>query len=90
MIFCNHGLFSQITATEEQTSMLTSSLFRKRPLVVIVKRKLMLHQEIRLKNSQLKSLGQKTAASVKSHNLLVIQVNNNIICFPYYCLLVHI
>ena len=83
----NHGLFSQITASEEQASLLTSSLFRKRPLVVIVKRMLMLHQEIKLKHPQLKSLGQKTAASVKSQNPLVIQVNNSMICFPYYCLL---
>ena len=87
IIFCNHGLFSQITASEEQASLLTSSLLRKRPLVVIVKRMLMLHQEIKLKHPQLKSLGQKTAASVKSQNPLVIQVNNSMICFPYYCLL---
>ena len=85
--FCNHGLFSQIAASEEQASLLTSSLFRKRPLVEIVKRMLRLHQEIKRKNSQLKSLGQKTAASVKSQNPLVIQVNNSMICFPCYCLL---
>ena len=47
----------------------------------------MLHQEIKLKHPQLKSLGQKTAASVKSQNPLVIQVNTNMICFPCYCLL---
>ena len=66
VIFCNHGLFSQMTEREEQTFLLTSSLFRKRPLVVTVKRKLMLHLEIKLKQSKLKSLSQKTAASVKS------------------------
>ena len=76
-----------MTEREEQTTLLTSSLFRKRPLVVTVKRKLMLHLEIKLKQSKLKSLSQKTAASVKSQNLLVIQVNSNMICFPYYCLL---
>ena len=76
-----------MTEREEQTSLLTSSLFRKRPLVVTVKRK---HVEIKLKHSKLKSLSQKTAASVKSQNLLVIQVNSNMICFPYYCLLVHL
>ena len=79
-----------MTEREEQTFLLTSSLFRKRPLVVTVKRKLMLHLEIKLKQSKLKSLSQKTAASVKSQNLLVIQVNSNMICFPYYCLLVHL
>ena len=78
-----------MTEREEQTTLLTSSLFRKRPLVVTV-RKLMLHLEIKLKQSKLKSLSQKTAASVKSQNLLVIQVNSNMICFPYYCLLVHL
>ena len=85
IIFFNHDLFSQIAASEEQASLLTSSLFRKRPLVVIVKR--MLHQEIKLRNPQLKFLGQKTPASVKSQNPLVIQVNNSMICFPCYCLL---
>ena len=79
-----------MTEREEQTTLLTSSLFRKRPLVVTLKRKLMLHLEIKLKQSKLKSLSQKTAASVKSQNLLVIQVNSNMICFPYYCLLVHL
>ena len=79
-----------MTEREEQTSLLTSSLSRKRPLVVTVKRKLMLHLEIKPKQSKLKSLSQKTAASVKSQNLLVIQVNNNMICFPCYCLLVHL
>ena len=68
-----------MTEREEQTSLLTSSLFRKRPLVVTLKRKLMLQLEIKLKQSKLKSLRKKTAASVKSQNLLVIQVNNNMI-----------
>ena len=79
-----------MTEREEQISLLTSSLSRKRPLVVNVRRKLMLHLEIKLKQSKLKSLSQKTAASVKSQNLLVIQVNNNMFCFPYYCLLVQL
>ena len=71
-----------MTEREEQTSLLTSSLSRKRPLEVTLKRKLMLHLEIKLKYSKL-----KTAASVKSQNLLVIQVKNRMICFPCYCLL---
>ena len=79
-----------MTEREEQTSLLMSSLSQKRPLVVTVKRKLMLHLEIKLKQSKLKSLSQKTAASVKSQNLLVIQVKNNMICFPCYFLLVNL
>ena len=53
--------------------MTTSSLFQKRPLVETVKRKLMLHQETKLKHPQLKCLSHKIAVSVTCENLLVIQ-----------------
>ena len=52
--------------------MTTSILFQKRPLVVTVNRKLMLHQETKLKYPQLKCLSHKIA--VKCQNLLVTQV----------------
>ena len=52
--------------------MTTSILFQKRPLVVTVNRKLMLHQETILKYPQLKCLSHKIA--VKCQNLLVTQV----------------
>ena len=52
--------------------MTTSILFQKRPLVVTVNRKLMLHQETKLKYPQLKYLSHKIA--VKCQNLLVTQV----------------
>ena len=65
--------------------MTTNSLFLKRPLVETVKRKLMLHQETKLKHPQLKCLSHKTAESVKCQNLLVIQVSKNMICFSCYC-----
>ena len=52
--------------------MTTSILFQKRPLVVTVNRKLMLHQETNLKYPQLKCLSHKIA--VKCQNLLVTQV----------------
>ena len=70
--------------------MTTSSLFRKRPLVETVKRKLWLHQETKLKHPQLKCLSHKIAVSVKCQNLLVIQVSKNMICFSCYCPLVHL
>ena len=35
-------------------------------------------------------ISHKTLVSVKIQNLLVIQVNNNMICFPCYCLLVYL
>ena len=93
IIFCNHGLFSQsllwkTTVSQECTPLLARGSFQKRPLIVTVKRRLMRHQEIKLK--YLQSVNPKTAVSVKSQNLLVIQVNYNMICFPCYCLLVHL
>lgn len=62
--------------------MTTSILFQKRPLVVTVNRKLMLHQETKLKYPQLKCLSHKIA--VKCQNLLVTQVRKNLICFSCY------
>ena len=53
-------------------------------------KKLILYQEIKLKYLHLTSLSLKTVVSVKIQNLLVIQVNNNMICFPCYCLLVYL
>ena len=79
-----------MTTTQEQTIMTTSSLFQKRPLVKTVKRKLMLHQETKLKHPQLKCLSHKIAVSVKCQNLLVIQVSKNMICFSCYCPIVHL
>ena len=77
--YCNQSLFLQsplwkLTATKEQTLLTTSSLFQKLPLVVTVKWKLMLHQEIQLKYPRIQTLSLKIAVSVKCLNSLVIQV----------------
>ena len=79
-----------MTVSQECSPMLARSSFQKRLLIVTVRKKLMLYQEIKLKYLQLTSLSLKTAVSVKIQNLLVIQVNNNMICFPCYCLLVYL
>ena len=77
-----------MTTTQEQTLMTKSSLFQKRPFVVAVKRKLMLHQETKLKYPQLKCLRHKIA--VECPNLLVTQVSKNMICFSCYYPLAHV
>ena len=79
-----------MTVSQECSPMLARSSFQKRLLIVTVRKKLMLYQEIKLKYLQLTSLSLKTAVSVKIQNLLVIQVNSNMICFPCYCLLVYL
>ena len=79
-----------MTTTQEQTLMTTSSLFQKPPLVETVKRKLMLHQETKLKHPQLKCLSHQIAVSVKCQNLIVIQVRKNKICCSCYCALLHL
>lgn len=63
---------------------MTSSLFPKHPLVVTLKRNLMLHQEIKLKNTQWKSSSTKTAVSVKFQDLTVIQVWNVFLAAAYW------
>ena len=85
--YCNQSLFTQ---TQEQTLMTTSSYFQKRPLVETVKRKLMLHQETKLKHPQLKNFSHKITVSIKCQNLLVIQVSKDMICFSCYRPLVHL
>ena len=92
--YCNQSLFLQsplwkLTTTKEQTLLTTSSLFQKRPLVVTVKWKLMLHQEIRLKYPRIQTRCRKIAVSVKCQNSLVIQVCKNVSCFSCYCSIVH-
>ena len=92
--YCNQSLFLQsplwkLTTTKEQILLTTSSLFQKRPLVVTVKWKLMLHQEIRLKYPRIQTRCRKIAVSVKCQNSLVIQVCKNVSCFSCYCSIVH-
>lgn len=93
---CNQGLFLQcfpwkMTTNKEQIPLLANRLFQIRPLVVMLQRKMMLHQEmIRLKYPQIQTFSLKIAVSVKFQNLLVIQVCNNVICFSWYCRLVHL
>ena len=58
-------------------------MFPKHPLVVTLKRNLMLHQEIKLKNTQWKSSSTKTAVSVKFQDLTVIQVWNVFLAAAY-------
>ena len=63
------------TKTEEQTPLLmTIGLFPKRPLVVTLKRKLMLHQEIKQKCPQIQTLCLKIAVRVNFQDLPVTQV----------------
>lgn len=93
---CNQGWFLQcfpweMTTNKEQIPLLANRLFQIRPLVVMLQRKMMLHQEmIRLKYPQIQTFSLKIAVSVKFQNLLVIQVCNNVICFSWYCRLVHL
>ena len=86
---CNQSLFLQsllqkLTTTKERTLIRTSSLFQKRPLVVTMKWKLMLHQEIQLKYPQIQTVSLKIAVSVKCQNSVVIQVCKNMSCFSCY------
>ena len=90
---CNQSLFLQsllqkLTTTKEQFLITTSSLFQKRPLVVTMKWKLMLHQEIQLKYPQIQTVSLKIVVSVKCQNSLVIQVCKNMSSFSCYCSIV--
>ena len=71
------SLLWKMTTIQEQTLLTTSSFFQKRPLVVTVKRRLMLHREIKLKYPQTKAPSHRIAVSVKCQNLPVIKVCNN-------------
>ena len=86
--YCNQlsCLFSQsllwkLTTNQEQTLVLTSISIQKRPLVVTVKRKPILHQEVKWNYPQIKFPSHRIDVSAKSQNLIVIQVWNNVICF---------
>ena len=53
---------------------MTIGLFPKRPLVVTLKRKLMLHQEVKPKCPQIQTLRLKIAVRVNFQDLPVTQV----------------
>ena len=55
---------------------MTIGLFPKGPLVVTLKRKLILHQEIKPKYPQIQTLSRKIAVSVNFQALSVTQVWN--------------
>ena len=63
--FFFQSLLQKFTTTKEQTLTTASSLFQKRPLVVTVKWKLMLHQEIQLKYPRIQTVSLKIARKRK-------------------------